>query len=235
MNCFAVGHLNGTYGYDDRNMDNTVVNKTGNDNDNENETENNNQDNDIDVDDDVLDEWTCQYANSYKMSYDTEAGTTDYTDGDMMGDGMMEEDDDEDFYGLADLRRDCANGSADDSESYDSSTEEVDVSDLVLRMILNVEEKTTVYDLLRADEAMVNAAFEIYDQDGDNNTMKRVVSRYLRQAAENVEEESVAERVFDALRRNGTISGRRDRTVYYVFRWQQCSNGSSTRSFWVGW
>ena len=115
MICFAL--FRWTYGYDDRNMDNTFV--TGNDNDNENE--NNNQDNDIDVDDDDLDkcmqELATIYANSYKMSYSTEAGTTDYTDGDMTGDGMMEEDDDEDFYGLADLRRDCANGSADDSES----------------------------------------------------------------------------------------------------------------------
>ena len=213
------GNLNGTYGYDDRNMDNTVANEAGNDNDNENdnETENNNRDDDIDVDDDDLDEWMQEHAdaNGYKMSYDTEAGTTDYTDGDMTGDG--EEDDDEDFYGLADLRRDvamennnAANGAEDDSDGSDSSTDEVDVGDLVLRMNLTAEEKMTVYDLLRADEAMVNAAFEIYEQDGDmqdlNDTLKRVVSRYLRQAEENVEEESVAERVFDALRRNGTIS-----------------------------
>ena len=58
MICFAL--FRWTYGYDDRNMDNTVVNETGNDNDNENE--NNNQDNDIDVDDDDLDKCMQELA-----------------------------------------------------------------------------------------------------------------------------------------------------------------------------
>ena len=199
------GHLNGTYGYDDRGVVGGEQEEVDN----------------VEVDDDDLEEWMEEHAeaNGYKMSYDTEAITTDYTD----GDGLDDSEDDEDFYRGEGSTSQIAAAVGYGDEDDDDSVQEVDVGDLVLQMNLNSEEKLVVYDLLRREDPIVNAAFEIYEADGDlhdlNDTLKRVVSRYLpRQPEQQREEEDeetwtvadergeLGNQVFGALFRSGQIN-----------------------------
>ena len=193
-------HLNGTYGYDERSTSGQQQRQA--------EVENDMNSSSEEEEEELMDEHAA--ANGYKYSYDTtdgEAGTTDYTD----GDDMDEEEEEE------------MEASQDDEEG--DGVEIVDVADLVLRMRLTGEEKMTIYDLLRQEDPMVNAAFEIYDADRDlqdlKDTLQRVVSRYSPQqqeegeeeeeeeeddADQNDDEDSIAEKVFGNLERNGIIT-----------------------------
>ena len=196
-------HLNGTYGYDERSTSEQQQQQR------QAEVENDMNSSSEEEEEELMDEHAA--ANGYKYSYDTtdgEAGTTDYTDGDDMEEEEEEEEEME---------------ASQDGEE-DDEVEIVDVADLVLRMRLTKEEKMTIYDLLRQEDPMVNAAFEIYDADRDlqdlKDTLQRVVSRYSPQqqeeedeeveedddADQNYDEDSIAEKVFGNLERNGIIT-----------------------------
>ena len=163
-----------------------------------------------------LEEQQEALANGYKYSYDTEAGTTDYTSGNT--------DEDEEWNDTT--------GNTGDTGNITEGREDgavVDVGDLVIQLDLEPEEKLLIYDMLRQGDPMTNAAFEIYESDGDledlTDTLSQIVlARFPGGDTSDEEEEEeeekeggqgsesaglytsdIAERVFDALYTNGLI------------------------------
>ena len=157
-------------------------------------------------------------ANGYKYSYDTEAGTTDYTSG--------YTDEDEEWNDTTDTTGNTGNTGTNTEEREDGAV--VDVGDLVIQLDLEPEEKLLIYDMLRQGDPMTNAAFEIYESDGDLEDLTDTLSQIVlarfpggdtseEEEEEEEEEEGqesesaglyssdIAERVFNALYTNGLI------------------------------
>ena len=153
-------------------------------------------------------------ANGYKYSYDTEAGTTDYTSG--------YTDEDEEWNDTTDTTGNTGNTGTNTEEREDGAV--VDVGDLVIQLDLEPEEKLLIYDMLRQGDPMTNAAFEIYESDGDLEDLTDTLSQIVLarfpggDTSEEEEEEEgqgsesaglyssdIAERVFNALYTNGLI------------------------------